>query len=73
MQLTGYGLAWFITRVRSERGQDLIEYSLFGGFVALSLMAAMVFSVPVLSSAVESMFTGIANCVDWNASSCGPF
>jgi Flp pilus assembly pilin Flp len=73
MQLGVYGSAWLIGRLRGEGGQGLIEYSLLGGLIALGLMAAMAFSVAVLTGALVSMLTGIGNCIDWNASSCGPF
>ena len=73
MRLVAYGWAWLAGRMRGERGQDLIEYSLLGGFIALGLMAAMAFAVAILTGALESMLTGIGNCVDSNASSCRPF
>jgi Flp pilus assembly pilin Flp len=73
MRLIAYGLAWLTERMRDECGQGLIEYSLLSGLVALSLMAAMAFCVALLTGALEAMLTGIGNCVDWNASSCGPF
>jgi len=73
MHLAVCGIAWLMARLSGDQGQDLIEYSLFGGLIALALMVAMAFSVPQLSEAIGSMLTGIGNCVDWNASSCGPF
>jgi Flp pilus assembly pilin Flp len=73
MRLVAYGSAWLTGLIRGERGQDLIEYSLLAGFIALGLMAAMAFAVALLTGALESMLTGIGNCVDWNASSCSPF
>ena len=73
MQLVAYWLARLVARASGERGQDLIEYSLLSGLIGLGLMAAMAFAVAVLTGALESMLTGIGNCVDWNASSCSPF
>jgi Flp pilus assembly pilin Flp len=35
-------VAWLKFYVRSERGQDLIEYALLGGLVAGALLAAAV-------------------------------
>ena len=34
-----YAHAWLVSHLRSERGQDLIEYALLGGLIALTLMA----------------------------------
>jgi Flp pilus assembly pilin Flp len=73
MQLVAYWLARLVARASGERGQDLIEYSLLGGLIALGLMAAMVFSLAVLTGALVNMLSGIGNCIDWNASSCSPF
>jgi Flp pilus assembly pilin Flp len=73
MQLVAYWLARLVAHASGERGQDLIEYSLLGGLIGLGLMAAMAFAVAVLTGALESMLTGVGNCIDWNASSCSPF
>jgi Flp pilus assembly pilin Flp len=48
--------------VRDERGQDLIEYSMLGGLLAGAIVAV---SYLVLTGAIDSMFTGIGNCIDW--------
>ena len=56
--------------VKDERGQDLLEYALLGGLIAVSLMAAALFLVTPL----QSMANGIGNCIDFNESSiCSPF
>jgi Flp pilus assembly pilin Flp len=56
--------------VKDERGQDLLEYALLGGLIAVSLMAAALFLVEPL----RSMANGIGNCIDFNESSiCSPF
>ena len=73
MRFAQFGLIWLRGQIRSERGQDLIEYSLLGGFIALSLVLAIAVSLPVLTGALNSMFEGIGNCIDWESSSCSPF
>jgi Flp pilus assembly pilin Flp len=74
MERVAYGIGWLMGRLRGERGQDLIEYSLLGGFIAMSLMLALAVAVAALTGSLESMVTGIGNCVDWNASNdCNPF
>jgi Flp pilus assembly pilin Flp len=73
MQLIAYGLAWFLTHMRGERGQDLIEYSLLGGLLALALMAALV-AFGALTGAIDAMGIGIGRCIDWDPyNTCDPF
>lgn len=67
-----YAYAWLVSHLRGERGQDLIEYALLGGLIALALMAAVL----LLSGAIEDMATGIGNCIDFSdavGSECSPF
>ena len=74
MERLAYGIGWLMGRLHGERGQDLIEYSLLGGFIALSLMLALAVAVAVLTGSLEDMVTGVGNCVDWNPSNdCNPF
>jgi Flp pilus assembly pilin Flp len=65
-----YAHAWVVSHLRDERGQDLIEYALLGGLVAIALMAAAL----LLSPAITSMATGIGRCIDFDSTSvCAPF
>ncbi len=66
MQLIAYALSWMLVRVRSERGQDLIEYALLGGLVAAAIIAVL--SLGLLSGGVNSMVTNIRDCIDFEAS-----
>ena len=55
----------------SERGQDLVEYAIFTGIIALTLMAV---GALFLSGALAAMATGIGNCIDFNSATiCAPF
>jgi len=69
-------LSVLITYIRahlpqSERGQDLIEYALLGGLIALAIMAAVGL---VLTGALQGMFNGIGECIDFDAATnCDPF
>ncbi|HLF07816.1 MAG TPA: Flp family type IVb pilin [Dehalococcoidia bacterium] len=65
-----YAHAWVVSHLRDERGQDLIEYALLGGLVAIALMAAAL----LLSPAITSMATGIGRCIDFTdvGSVCNP-
>ncbi len=67
-----YMLSWVRAKLPiSERGQDLVEYAIFTGVIALALMAVGAF---VLSGALASMATGIGNCIDFNSgTTCAPF
>jgi Flp pilus assembly pilin Flp len=52
---------------KSERGQDLIEYSLLAGIIASVLLTA---SMLVLTSSIQDMTAGIAGCIDWAGPIC---
>ena len=63
-------ISWIKMHMPSERGQDLIEYAMLGGLVALAIAGAVL----VLSGAISDMATGIGNCIDFKASTtCSPF
>jgi Flp pilus assembly pilin Flp len=62
---------WLSLHFRSERGQDLIEYAMLSGLIALGLIAvgALAFSGPL-----TDMATGIGDCIDFKSSTtCAPF
>ncbi len=72
MQFLTFTLTWLLTRVRSERGQDLIEYALLGGLIAAAIVG--VITLGIISGAVSSMATNIGACIDFKKSTtCGPF
>lgn len=55
-----------------ERGQDLLEYALLGGLIAAAITAVAVLTA--MTGALQSMATGIGECIDFDsATSCGPF
>jgi Flp pilus assembly pilin Flp len=63
-------ISWLRLHVRSEKGQDLIEYAMLGGLIALAIIASVLF----LQGAIADMGTGIGNCIDFDsATSCAPF
>jgi len=49
---------------RNERGQDLIEYALLGGFIAVAFAAAAI-ALP-LSGFFDDMVGAIAECVNFD-------
>ena len=56
-------------RLSEERGQDLLEYALLSGMVAIGILAAAVIFTPAL----RTMATGIKNCIDFTSSTvCDP-
>jgi len=60
--------AWILAHLRREHGQDLIEYALLSGMIAAALVLV---TFLVLTGALESMFVGVGNCIDWNdATNC---
>ncbi len=53
-----------------ESGQDLIEYAMLGGLIALAIIGAGIF----FSGAIDSMAQGISACIDFNVvTPCAPF
>jgi len=63
-------LTWLKVHVPSERGQDLIEYAMLGGLIAVALIGAGLLFAPALTG----MAAGIGRCIDFNSTStCAPF
>ena len=66
------GVAGLKTRLTEERGQDLIEYALLGGVIAIAIAALV--TTAVLTNALDAMADGIATCIDFQttADAVGP-
>jgi Flp pilus assembly pilin Flp len=63
-------LTWLKMHVSSERGQDLIEYAMLGGMIALALVGVAL----VFNTALDSMAAGIGDCIDFKSgTTCTPF
>ena len=64
-------LSMVITYIRNrlsvESGQDVLEYALLGGLIAAAIVAALVSGV--LTTAIDSMAGGIADCIDFDSTS----
>ena len=73
MQIVISAISWLATRVRSERGQDLIEYALFGGLLATLIIAVAAILTVAGANPLETMFNGIEGCIDFQAGGCTPF
>ena len=58
-------------RMSEERGQDLLEYALFGGLLAVLIIAAGAFLL--LNNPVEALISGLEGCIDFVAGGCDPF
>lgn len=56
-------IALGLKRLKDERGQDLLEYALLGGFIAAAIVAAFL----IFPGAVNSMVTQIRDCIDFTA------
>ena len=63
MQLIAFAITWLSVRIRSERGQDLLEYALLGGLIAAALIA--LFTLGAIEVGVTSMANNIRDCVDF--------
>lgn len=68
MQLVNNVIVSIMARLRSERGQDLLEYALLSGLIAAAIFAA--FSIAAFTGALDSMATNIADCVDFEPTPC---
>lgn len=58
-------------RLTEERGQDLLEYALFGGLLAVLIIGAGVFLL--LNNPIEALIVGLEGCIDFVAGGCDPF
>jgi Flp pilus assembly pilin Flp len=65
-------VSWIKTYLpKSEQGQDLIEYAMLGGLIALAIIGL---SVALFSGAIGGMVNGIGQCIDFDAGTdCQPF
>jgi Flp pilus assembly pilin Flp len=62
-------VSMLVTDLKKERGQDLIEYAMLGGLIAVGILLV----AGVLTGFINDMVTGIGNCIDFNNSStCTP-
>lgn len=72
MQIVAIAATWLLSHIRRENGQDLIEYAMLSGLIAATLVALAVLAA--YTGALNSMATGIGNCVDFNSGTpCTPF
>lgn len=72
MQIVAFAATWLLSNIRRENGQDLIEYAMLSGLIAATLVALAVLAA--YTGALNSMATGIGNCVDFDSgTSCDPF
>lgn len=68
--LAGMLAAKVRARFGEELGQDLIEYALLSGLIAVALILAA--TLLVYTSAVQGMAAGIKDCIDFNSvTPCG--
>ena len=68
--MAGTAAGYLRARFGEERGQDLIEYAMLGGLLAVAITAVAV--VAAMTGALDSMATGISNCIDFNAGTACP-
>jgi len=73
MQFLTFALTWLLAhaRERGERGQDLIEYAMLGGLIALAIVA--VAAIGAYETPLKDMITGIGGCIDFKPGGCAPF
>ncbi len=58
-----------INKLQREEGQDLIEYALLGGLIAVAIIGALV----IWGTSLTNMASNIGNCIDFsNTTPCTP-
>jgi Flp pilus assembly pilin Flp len=63
-------LSTTLASLKEERGQDLMEYALWSGLIAIGLIAI---GAALYTTVGNSLGTGIKNCVDFSSTTvCGP-
>jgi Flp pilus assembly pilin Flp len=63
-----------LASLKEERGQDLIEYALFGGLLATIIIAVAAAIISgAIDNPVETLLDGLGGCVDFNSGGCDPF
>jgi Flp pilus assembly pilin Flp len=71
VQLIALAITSLYVRLRSERGQDMLEYALLGGLIAAAIIA--VIGLAVMDTTLTNMVNGIGRCVDFDSASvCDP-
>ncbi len=70
------GMAWassltraFITRVKEERGQDLMEYAVLAG--AIAVVAGFVLYATNVEGAMNDFGAQVVGCLSFDGGSCG--
>ena len=57
-------------KLSSERGQDVVEYALITGGIAIVLIVAIL----LFTDQITNAFQTLANCTDFDSgTTCGPF
>ena len=59
-----------LASLKEERGQDLIEYALFGGLLATLIIGRSGFLVVPANNPIQALFNGIEGCIDFTAGGC---
>jgi len=57
-----------LTILRDQRGQDLIEYAMLSGLIAIAIIGAAF----AFDGAFTSLSDGISECIDFDGIDCAP-
>jgi Flp pilus assembly pilin Flp len=55
---------WLLSFIRRESGENLVEYALLGGLIALAITGV---AIMAYSDGITDMFEGIGRCIDFNS------
>jgi Flp pilus assembly pilin Flp len=68
VQLVNYAILSFVGRLRTERGQDLLEYAMLGGLIAAAIVTVFAIIVGTGGSGIiDDMANRISNCIDFDS------
>jgi Flp pilus assembly pilin Flp len=56
------GAQALVRHLRSERGQDTLEWAMLGGVVAIAILGAYL----ILGGAINALLGGVSACVDFD-------
>jgi len=68
VQLVNHIIVSIMAGLRSERGQDLLEYAMLGGLIAAAIAALL--TAGIFSGALTDMANGIKGCIDFAPGDC---
>jgi hypothetical protein len=64
MAWTANTVGYFVTKLKEERGQDILEYAIMAGAIAILLGGALFIAID--ENVVENFTTKVTSCLNFN-------